>query len=315
MKRILSLLILLPTLAFAWTPTELISVTIGYTGSQNELAFRKAMEVVIKNNPAVTFVPTNRPGGDGVVSNNFLVTQPANGYHIGLPSIAPTVVTNDLWQKDIKKYSWEECPIPVVLGETHLAIVAANSSPVNSFQELVALLKNPNRDINIASSGGSLGIAYKELIRLTNSTSNRITDIPFPATPANALAVAGGQVEFGINSYGAVAALAKDQRLKVLALISNESVRGYPLARDTLPGFQVTNGIMIMLPPATPRDIVQWYETEFGRAIRSPEYQQWAADNNMTINTNLTTDKNVKEYLKSVKVKLSKVVRFIEDSK
>jgi len=56
-----------------------------------------------------------------------------------------------------------------------------------------------------------------------------------------------------------------------------------------VPGLQVYAGWMVSLPPSTPQDIVDWYQREFSRALRSPDYQQWAKANYIfTVNSEMT---------------------------
>ena len=83
MKKLLSVLLLLPALAFAWEPTKNVTVIVGNTpGAGNEIAFRKLAEIVQKKNPKFVYVVENRPGADSVVANNkFLEAQP-DGYTI-----------------------------------------------------------------------------------------------------------------------------------------------------------------------------------------------------------------------------------------
>jgi tripartite-type tricarboxylate transporter receptor subunit TctC len=65
--------------------------------------------------------------------------------------------------------------------------------------------------------------------------------------------------------------------------------------------FRISNGFMLMLPPGTPAEIVEWYENEFGRAIQESSYQQWAQANNIFVNANLRRDATVRRYLYNYK--------------
>jgi tripartite-type tricarboxylate transporter receptor subunit TctC len=308
-KFLLCFVLLIPPVSMAWTPSGNIHVGIGYpSGSMNEVTFRKASEIVVRNNPGINFIITPRSGADGVVANNYLIEQPANGYHIGVPSIIATVLTNDLWQKDIKKYQWESLIFPVVLGEISMAIVASNQSPVNNFSELVDLLKKPNRNINIATPGGSGTLVYRYLLSVTRADQNVVSEIKYGNTPQTALAVASNVTEFGITAFPVVVELAKNQRLKVLALTGN-SVPGYASTKSIMPNFHLQNGWMLALPPTTPTNIVQWYEREFGKAIQDPEYQKWARDNHIWADTNLVTGQQTRMYFNSLKNRFDSVLK------
>ena len=79
MKKLL-LLLLLPMSVWAWEPVKPVAVVVGFApGSGNELAFRQASSIVQKNNPKVVFVIENKPGADAVISQNHMMTVPADG--------------------------------------------------------------------------------------------------------------------------------------------------------------------------------------------------------------------------------------------
>ena len=115
MKKFLALLLLVPALAFAWQPTKPVSVVIGFQpGSGNEVGFRVLAAQVQKANPDVTFMVELKPGADSVLATNYLYEAKPDGYTISIPSYMGTFVTNDIWQKDIKK--WQYNSFSYVMG-------------------------------------------------------------------------------------------------------------------------------------------------------------------------------------------------------
>mgnify|MGYP003340844989 FL=1 len=104
MKRLLAVLFFVPILSFAWEPTKPVTAMVGNTpGAGNEIAFRKLAEIVQKKNPKFTYVVQNIPGADSVVCNNKFLEAETDGYTINLPSHMSSYVTNDIWEKKIKK--------------------------------------------------------------------------------------------------------------------------------------------------------------------------------------------------------------------
>ena len=108
MKKLLFAILMVPFLAHAWEPTKPVTVIVGNTpGAGNEIAFRKLAEIVQKKNPNFVYVVQNIPGADSVVANNKFMEAPTDGYTINLPSHMSSYVTNDIWEKNIKKYQWD----------------------------------------------------------------------------------------------------------------------------------------------------------------------------------------------------------------
>ena len=289
MKKILLLLLLIPTLCFAWQPEKSIVAIIGYApGSTNELVFRQVADIVTQNNPGVNFVIETRPGAAGVIANNHMASQPADGYTITVPSTTTAAAANDIWQRDVIKYNWQKMPTPVIFGESPLVVVAQMSSPLSSIKELKQLLKNPQRNINIATSGGTQSLVYNQLMHISQGDTKHVAEILYGNSSAVALSVAANQTDFGIALEMAVDPLIKGGRVKILS--DSE--------------LNMTNGYMIMMPEGTPVAVVEWYEREFGRAINNPDFQRWAKDNHITVYPSLATDKAVKSYLKALKTKI-----------
>jgi tripartite-type tricarboxylate transporter receptor subunit TctC len=289
MKKILLLVLLIPSLCLAWTPNKTITAVIGYApGSTNELVFRQVADIVKQNNPGINFAIDIRAGAAGVIANNHLALQPADGYTISIPSTTTAVVANDIWQKDVMRYNWQNMPTPVIFGEAPLVVVAQASSPISTIKELKQLLKNPKTNINIATSGGTQSLVYYQLCDISPCDKKYVSEILYGNSSQVALSVAGNHTDFGIALELAVDPLAKGGRVKILT--------------DT--ELNMSNGYMIMLPEGTPTDVVEWYETEFGRAVNSPEFRRWARDNYITIYPSLTTNRSVKAFLKSVKNKI-----------
>jgi len=278
--------------AFGWTPDKPITVVIGWPGgSQNEALFREAAEIVKRNNPGVEFILSYKPGVENLLANNHLVILPPNGLYVGVPSMAATIITHDLWNRDVKQYNWENCSVPVVLGETYLALIATPNSKVNSLAEFLSVAKTSQQPINVATAGGSALLAYSNL-----SIKNPMTaEIRYKTSVETAVAVASNQTEFGITAVGVVKELAKGGKLKILATSDNQ------VSQE----FRLSNGFMLMLPPGTATDIVEWYENEFGRAIQETSYQQWAQANGISVNTNLRRESTVRRYLNNYRNKFT----------
>lgn len=296
---------------YAWTPDKPIVVTSAYSaGSSNEQVFRKLSGVVMNNNPGVHFIIEPRPGGDGVVANNHVLAQKSDGYSIGIPTVPTTFVTNDIWQSDIKKYSWDTFITPVIMGETPIAIVASTQSPVSSFNEFVTLLKTSNRNINIGTAGGTQSLTYEYLL-LTTTTKDSIAKIQYNTSAQTALAVISNQLEFGIVAPFTAIPLAQENKLKIIAVTSELINSNITTTQSIIPGFKLPTGYMIILPPGTPNDVVQWYEREFKKAMGSSEYQQWATDNYITVNTNLTNDRAVKLYARKMRDNMKHIINLV----
>jgi tripartite-type tricarboxylate transporter receptor subunit TctC len=297
MKQLITLLLLIPVLALAWEPSKPVTVLVGFApGSGNEIAFREASSIVQKNNPRVSFVVENKPGADAVIAQNQLFTSPADGYTISVPSHMSLFVTNDIWQKNVKKFQWDSFINVVTLGKSPLAVVVQAKSPIDSPTAFSALLRMGYRPVNVAVGGGAHLMAFEYIMQQSHADDSLIKAIRYQGPLQAVTAVAGEQTEFGIMPIAVARPLVEAGRVKVIGLTSNKTLGQYAGLDKEFPGLNVYAGWMISLPPNTPADIVSWYQREFSRAIRSQEYRTWAEKNQILIAVDELTPAGTKKY-------------------
>lgn len=315
-KIVASLLIFLISLpSLAWTPQKPIEVYIGYSsGSTNEQVFRKLAEIVNENNPGVRFSIQPKPGADGTIAQNFLNAQPADGYHLSVPSLVSLFVANDIWQKSIKTYKWNSFVNVFVMGETPSAVITSINNTVTTPQDLVSQFQNSDRLINVAISGGTGRIAYEFFMHKTGAARGRIKHIPYQNATQTVIAVANGEVDFSFVPVTAARAAAESGKIKIVALTSNQplpALPGVPTLSAVLPGFEIYSGWFVTLPSKTDPEIVSWYQREFSKAIQNPKYQQWAESNLIIVNNQRTDPESVKAYGEKLRRELSPAVKHI----
>ena len=283
MKRLLALLLLVPVLAMAWEPTKPVTVIIGNTpGAGNEIAFRKLAEIVQKQDPKFVYVVQNIPGADSVVATNKFLTEPADGYTINLPSHMSTYVTNDIWEKNIKKFRYDDFVDVLTIGKSPLALVASPRSNINTPEQFINTIRTTTSPISIAVGGGAHRTAFEYLMMKGRGNADLVKPIKFngPAPAVQSVAQYDGKVgtEFGIMPIAVAKPLVEAGKVKIIGFTGTRKMSQFPsvpLLKDVAPGINVYAAWAIELPPNTPADVVEWYQKAFSAAIRSEEYKEW----------------------------------------
>ena len=287
MKRLLTILLLIPILAFAWEPTKNVTVIVGNTpGAGNEIAFRKLAEIVQRTNPKFVYVVENRPGADSVVAQNHFIQQPADGYTINLPSHMSTYVTNDIWEKSVKKFNYDSFTDVLTMGKSPLVLVASPKSKVETPIDFIKLIATTTKPINIAVGGGAHRTAYEYLMWRGHGKTELIRPIkfngPLPAVTSVAQYDGKSGTEFGIMPIAVARPLVEAGKVKAIGFTGTHSMPQYPtvpLLNGVAPGINVYAAWSIELPKGTPDDVVAWYQREFSKAIRSKDYADWREQN------------------------------------
>lgn len=282
MKKLLAILALIPALTFAWEPVKPVTVMIGNTpGAGNEMAFRKLAEIVQKRNPNFVYVVQNIPGADSVIANNKFLEAPNDGYTINLPSHMSSYVTNDIWEKNIKKYNYDSFIDVLTMGKSPLVLVASVQSGINTPQEFVKYIQS-GRNINVAIGGGAHRTAFEYLMEKGRGNKDAVKSIKFngPVPAVQSVGQWDGKIgtEFGIMPIAVAKALIEAGKVKPIGFTGTRKMPQFPnvpLLNTVAPGINVYAAWSIELPAGTDKEIVTWYQQQFSAAIRSAEYKEY----------------------------------------
>jgi tripartite-type tricarboxylate transporter receptor subunit TctC len=288
MKNFLSAILLaaaaiVPFAAAAWEPTRPVTVYVGNTpGAGNEIAFRKLAELVQRNNPKFVYVVQNIPGADSVIAQNRFLDAAPDGYTANLPSHMSTYVTNDIWQKDIKKFKYNDFTDVLTMGKSPLVLVASPRSMINTPEDFITLISATKKPISIAVGGGAHRTAFEYLMYRGQGNKDLVRPIRFngPLPTVTSVAAFDGKsgTEFGIMPIAVAKPLLDAGRVKAIGFTGSRKMDQYPkipLLNTVAPGINVYAAWSLQLPPNTPANIVDWYQREFSKAVRSAEYKEW----------------------------------------
>ncbi|HZM46483.1 MAG TPA: tripartite tricarboxylate transporter substrate binding protein [Burkholderiales bacterium] len=216
-------------------------------------------------------VAENRAGAGGVVGAEVAAKAPPDGYTILLIS-GDTYNVNALLyaklpfdaRKDLK-------PVSVLAASPNMLSVHP-SLPAKTVGELVALSKKRPGELNYGV-GGTAGMLRMELIKL--NTGLNITNIPYKGSGPALIDLVAGQIHAGFFNFVASAPFVESGRLRGIIVSGTkrtEKLPAIPTAKEAgIAGFEENAGYMIMVPGATPTDVVARLHKEILRAINTPE--------------------------------------------
>ena len=321
-KKLLIAALLVPVMAWAWEPTRPVTVYIGNTpGAGNEMAFRKLAEIVQKRNPNFVYVVQNIPGADSVIANNKFLEAANDGYTINLPSHMSSYVTNDIWEKSIKKYNYDSFVDVLTMGKSPLVLVASVKSRIETPQDFVKYIQS-GRNINVAIGGGAHRTAFEYLMDRARGNRDSVKSIKFNG-PVPALQSVGqwdGKTgtEFGIMPIAVAKSLIDAGRVRPIGFTGTRKMAQFPnvpLLNTVTPGINVYAAWSIQLPPGTSKDIVEWYQQQFSNAIRSAEYKEYTDANVIFYAEDELTPAGLKRHMDDLRAAFIPVLSKIDLSK
>ena len=213
-------------------------------------------------------VVDNRGGGGGVAGTNTVAKSAPDGYTLLLTSIsiayAPALY-------NALPYNTERELAPCVLLVVQPSILGVHPAlPAKNVAELIALAKARPAEIRYSSGGaGSAPHLAAEIFRSTAGI--QLTHVPYKGGGAIVTAVLAGEVQMLFAGVASLMPHVKAGRLRALAVTGTARSKAAPdlpsIAEAGLPGAEFDGWYGLLLPAATPREIVARINADFNRVL------------------------------------------------
>jgi tripartite-type tricarboxylate transporter receptor subunit TctC len=238
-------------------PTDIVSRIIAA-----KLSDQFAQQVVVEN----------RPGAGGNIGAELVAKSPPDGYTIFYNTSAIVIgpaTYSKVGYDPIKDFA------PVALTATVPLVLVVNASlPAKTTRELVAHIKaNPTR-VNYASSGSGT-ITHLAAALFCKEMGVQAQHIPYKGSAPALVDVAGGQVQFMIDTINSTLPFVRDGKLRPLAVATLErssALGEVPTFHESvLPGFEMSAWQGVVVPAGTPPAIVERLNAELNRAVANAD--------------------------------------------
>jgi len=216
-------------------------------------------------------VVENRPGGNGVVAAQYLITKPADGYLLMMTDLA-TFTINPYTYKSLP-YTEKDFTFVSLTARAPLFLAMHPSIPAADFPQFVALVKaNPGQYSYGSSGRGSIMQLVMESVK--SSLGLDILHVPFKGTGQSVPAAVSNQVSLVVSAYPSLAGFAKDNRLRLIAITTEKrsalAPDVTPIAESEIPGFDLAPYIGITGPAGMPAAVVDKIAGDVADVVREP---------------------------------------------
>jgi len=218
----------------------------------------------------------NRGGAGGISGSEAVAKAPADGYTLLIADVGQVAINPHLFSK--LPYDPAKDFVPVsLLGTSALFLVVHPSVEVNSFQELVVLVKaNPGK-YNFGSSGTG-SIHHLAIEAFKTSLGLDMVHVPYKGVGQALPALLGGQVSMIFAALPAIESHVKNGKLKLLAVsTATRSARAPDVPTFVelgIVGYEFVPEIGVVAPAGTPAPVLQKLAGEFAKAVRQPDVVQ-----------------------------------------
>ena len=266
-------LFIVPIGAIAQTKTIRIVVPYG-PGGPIDVTARILAERV--KDSLGTVIVENKPGGGGNIGVDVVAKSTPDGTTIGIAAVATHAINPWLYSKMPFNAATDFAPVTQMVRVPNVLVLnadTANRLSINSVADLIKYAKaNPGK-LNYGSGGnGSGGHLAGEMFK--SQAGIFAVHIPYNGGNPAQLALLSGHVDFNFDNLATASANIKSGKLKALAVTTaqrSQILPDIPTVAETLKGFQVDTWWGLVVPAATPKDVVAKLNQAFVAALNSPE--------------------------------------------
>ncbi|WP_228384674.1 Bug family tripartite tricarboxylate transporter substrate binding protein [Rhodocyclus gracilis] len=218
----------------------------------------------------------NKPGAGTAIAAEAAAKAAPDGYTLSLAPTGQLTVLPHL-NKNIPYDPFRDfAPVSIVASVPYV-IAASATTPVSNVKELIALAKKEPGKLSYSSCGnGTLCHLSGELFQ--HLTSTELLHVPYKGSAPAITALLSGEVNLASDTLTILSPQIKSGKAKGLVISGKERsplIPNVPSATEVgLPQFDVTSWFGIVVPAATPKNIVTRLNQELTRIAKLPEVKE-----------------------------------------
>jgi tripartite-type tricarboxylate transporter receptor subunit TctC len=260
-------------------PEKPVRVVVGFPIGGEADAVARLLSQKLAEAWGKTIVVDNAPGAAGSIGADRVAKATPDGYTLGLVSQGQIAINPSLYKLPYDPLK-DFAPVSQVTASMYILVVH-NAVPAKSVKELVALAKAQPGGLAFASAGSGSGPHVgAELFKSMAGVD--IRHIPYKGVPAAIPDLLGGRVTMTISPIGVVLPLAREGKLRALAVTSLKRSSLAPelptIAESGYPSFEFTGWLGLLAPARTPTAIVRKLHLETVKALALPDLRARLAD-------------------------------------
>jgi len=266
-------------MAQAQFPSRPIRIVIGFPPGGGIDILARLMAPKMAERLGQPVVVENRPGANGLIATQGVAQSEPDGHTIFFGTTGNLAVNPAIYgarpgldiERDFAALS--------LVASLPFVLVVNPSVPAKSLKELIAFAKTRPGEILFGSSGnGGLPHLSGELLNLQAGITTR--HVPYRGSAPAFTDLISGQVQFVFDALAIAQPHIESGKLRALATTGPKRMAALPdvpLAKDTLPNFEVVNWYGMVVRAGTPAAIVSRLNQEVANALRQGDVAERAA--------------------------------------
>ena len=275
MSRLYALALLLPALAFGQAfPSKPLRMVVPFTpAGAVDIATRATaneMQKILGQPVAVE----NKPGAGGNLGVLDVARSAPDSYSIVMSTSGIQAINPFLYAKMPLDVNKDLAPVAPLVSLNNVLVVHP-SVPARSVKEVIALAKKEPGKWTYASSGNGTSI-HMSAAMFTQMTGTDIVHIPYKGSAPAVTDLLAGQTNMMFDNIPSSLPHIKSGKLIAIATSGAKRDPALPdlptIAEAGVPGYESGVWFGLMVPAATPKDIIAKLNAAALQATKSPEF-------------------------------------------
>lgn len=216
----------------------------------------------------------NRAGAAGIIGTEFAARAAPDGYTWALATLGNLAVNKHLYSTMTVDPLKDLAAVTQVV-DVHFVMVAHPSLPAKTVPQLIALAKRlPPGEITFSSSGagGAPHLGGELFNRLAGV---KITHVPYKGSGPSFADLLGGHVSLTYDSLLQALPYIRNKKLVALGVLGGKRAAALPdvptIAEQGVKGYELTNWFGLVVPAATPKDLIARIHGDFTRVLQEKD--------------------------------------------
>lgn len=262
-----------PTSAY---PTRAVRMIVPFAAGGPTDVIARVVAQKLSESLGQQFYVENLPGAGGNTGTATVAKAPHDGYTILVVSTG-FIVNPSLYAKGVP-YDPVKDFAPVTLVAASPNVLTVNPAvPAKTVQELIALVKaSPGKFSFAQPATGSTPHLNGELFKLEFGLD--LTMVPFTGAAPAITSTIGGHTPIAFTALPPAMTNIKEGKLRALAVLSTQRVAALPdvptAAEAGIPGHEGDTLTGIVVPAATPKDVVERLNAEIKKLVALPDVKE-----------------------------------------
>jgi tripartite-type tricarboxylate transporter receptor subunit TctC len=259
-----------PSLAADDYPSKPIQLNVPFGANSSTNVAAQALIPFYQEELGGSIVPNYTSGGGGTIGTAWMVSQPADGYVLGLVPTGPVLPKPIL--QDLPYDRGDLAPIGHV-GTFYTAFVVPTDSPFQSLEDVIAAAKEKDGALTYATSGTN-SVAHLTMMGIAKKAGIEFRHVPMNGSGNVIAALHGNQVDVaGTEIRGD---LGRDGKTRILAVDNAERLERFP----DVPTFAelgysgLSPWYAVYAPVGVPEERMEKLESALKTVVNNPAFQE-----------------------------------------